>query len=376
MDKIKLAIVGLGNIAQLAHLPLAKERKDVDLIVVDKRKKQTHILAEKYGATAAYTDIKSVLTNPPAAVILAVPDALHVPYITQFLSAGCYILCEKPISDSVAGYLAGKSAIESHPGKITVGYMWRHTPVIERLHDVLSSDNIQGQTGGRIVSVEEYFQTGGYNSWMGGFKPTKKGLPHRTKVKVSGKPQYSLTEKLFFNWMNNVWSHQINLSRWFFGDAESVSDVKVWHFGNKFIFSVHYASGIKSNASFSWTKGHEHSRGFRLIYPAFSINVELGTPGDPQLGPWIEVNANSSDDETAASDFITILEKTGIKISEKNSTPATWHYRIQFERFIEKVKAGLPLDFNLPEDAIKDTAFAEAVVASYHNGESRHIELP
>ena len=105
--KIRYAVVGAGNIAQMAVLPAFQHAKSnselVALISGDAEKRDE--LRKQYDLESCgdYADLEQVLTRAQIdAVYLATPNSLHKEHALRAAAVGVHVLCEKPLAPSVA----------------------------------------------------------------------------------------------------------------------------------------------------------------------------------------------------------------------------------------------------------------------------------
>ncbi|HZC27145.1 MAG TPA: Gfo/Idh/MocA family oxidoreductase, partial [Actinopolymorphaceae bacterium] len=123
---LRLAVVGCGRIAQVAHLPAIVKATGVELAgVSDPSPTLCAGVSGRYGV-AGFTDTAELLAQPTDAVLLAVPDRLHVPLGVQALQAGKHVLVEKPAADTSAGAVRLADLAVRHSRKLQVGAMRRH----------------------------------------------------------------------------------------------------------------------------------------------------------------------------------------------------------------------------------------------------------
>ena len=62
MEKLRIGIIGAGNIAQNAHLPVYKERDDVQVVAIaDWNLERAQQAAGKFGISKAYSCVEDLL---------------------------------------------------------------------------------------------------------------------------------------------------------------------------------------------------------------------------------------------------------------------------------------------------------------------------
>ncbi|MBK8551124.1 MAG: Gfo/Idh/MocA family oxidoreductase [Ignavibacteria bacterium] len=101
MSKIKLAIVGLGGIAQIIHMPILSKMDDVEITAVcDSDLSKCKNIASRYNVGKYYKDVQRMLDENPeiSAVIIAAQTNAHKEIAIQCLQAEKDILVEKPIA--------------------------------------------------------------------------------------------------------------------------------------------------------------------------------------------------------------------------------------------------------------------------------------
>lgn len=104
MDKIKLAFLGVGDVAQRDYLPeFHRLSNRVELVAMCSRTEQrARAVAEEYEVHAWYTDYERMLAETDAdAVINLTPIQLHTETTIAALQAGKHVYTEKPVATSV-----------------------------------------------------------------------------------------------------------------------------------------------------------------------------------------------------------------------------------------------------------------------------------
>jgi predicted dehydrogenase len=138
---VRIALVGLGDIAVRAHAPalLRNDRADLAAVVeVDPtRLASAAALVPGVHATGA---VEEVLDDPSIdAVILATPAWVTPELVRAALAAGKYVLAEKPLAPTLAEQLR----LRDLPGaaeRLQVGLTYRHHPAIDRLRRLIATE--------------------------------------------------------------------------------------------------------------------------------------------------------------------------------------------------------------------------------------------
>jgi len=125
--RIRYAVVGLGNIAQVAVLPAfahAEENSKLVALISSEEEKRNQ-LAARYGVehTGTYEDFERVLEKSQAdAVYVALPNHLHREYAERAAACGVHVLCEKPMATSAADCEAMITAAKRAGVRLMIAY--------------------------------------------------------------------------------------------------------------------------------------------------------------------------------------------------------------------------------------------------------------
>jgi predicted dehydrogenase len=104
MEKMKIAVIGCGKIANSAHLPALSAMPDVEIkYAVDLIEDRAREAKEQYGAAVAAGDYKIALEDGEVgAVFVLTPNFSHYTVTMDALRAGKHVFCEKPITNNYA----------------------------------------------------------------------------------------------------------------------------------------------------------------------------------------------------------------------------------------------------------------------------------
>lgn len=97
--RVRVALVGCGAQAQLAHIPALRANPSVELAALcDTDARKVNHLCSLYGVPRRVLDFDDIRDAEDIdAVVIATPNHLHAPMATAALGAGKDVLCEMPL---------------------------------------------------------------------------------------------------------------------------------------------------------------------------------------------------------------------------------------------------------------------------------------
>jgi predicted dehydrogenase len=140
----RFALVGLGKLTVEEILPALRLSTtcQVSALVTgnpDKGRAVADFLGLPHDRVYDYADISRFADDPAIdAVYIATPNALHARDAVPALKAGKHVLCEKPISTTLADADAMIDAAESAGRKLMVAYRVHHEPINLAIRDMVS----------------------------------------------------------------------------------------------------------------------------------------------------------------------------------------------------------------------------------------------
>jgi predicted dehydrogenase len=174
--KIKVAIIGAGEIAKKVHIPAFLSNKQVDLVaLVDINKEKGERITKKFGIKKCFSSINELFEQQDVdAVSICTPPNTHAEIALKAFNYGAHVLCEKPLATTVDD---GKAMFEASLRKekiLMVGFHLRFRPNYERAKNL-----IQRGLLGHVYTVEgnlltpNPLLTWGKSEWF--FKPETGG---------------------------------------------------------------------------------------------------------------------------------------------------------------------------------------------------------
>ncbi len=143
---MRVAVVGLGSIAQRAYLPILTALENVELVLCSRNRERLSHLAARYRireAVASLTDLSSMQVD--AAFVHAATEA-HEDIVSFLLRQGIDVYVDKPLAYTMEASARLVALSESTGRFLMVGFNRRYAPMYRSLAD---------QPGRRIVLLQK-----------------------------------------------------------------------------------------------------------------------------------------------------------------------------------------------------------------------------
>jgi len=167
----RIAVAGAGIIGQ-AHMAVIQASPHAQLCAVVDPSPAAAALAAKAGVPLYKTLDDLLAQDKPDGMVLATPNALHVPQALQCMGQGLPVLLEKPIATTVAEAQVLVDQVEQTDAKVLIGHHRAHSPIMAKARQVVSSGQL-----GQLVAVmgsalffkpDSYFDDGPWRREIGG----------------------------------------------------------------------------------------------------------------------------------------------------------------------------------------------------------------
>lgn len=147
---MKFLIAGLGSIGR-RHFRNLLSLGEKDIVLL--RSHRATLSDDELAGYPVETDIHEALKkHKPDAVIVANPTSLHLDVAIPAAEAGCHILLEKPVSDSLERLDALQQAAQKSGSKILVGFQFRYHPTLNQARELIRSNAL-----GKVLTVHAHW---------------------------------------------------------------------------------------------------------------------------------------------------------------------------------------------------------------------------
>ena len=148
---IRIGVVGVGAIAQIAHIPVLSKMRGAQLVALcDNDGPKARSLADRFGVPDVFTDIEDLLEfDELDAVIITTPNHLHEPHVLSALQAGVDVLCERPLALTARGVERLLGAAQRAERKVLTALNHRFRSDVQALDRFLRGGELGRLTGVR-----------------------------------------------------------------------------------------------------------------------------------------------------------------------------------------------------------------------------------
>ena len=140
MEKIKVAIIGCGTIANAAHLPAYQAASDICEVkyFCDILPERAKALRDKYGKGEVVTDYHDILKDPEVQCLsVCTPNYVHAPISIDCLNAGKHVLCEKPAAMNSKLAAEMQAAADKNGKILNIGVCNRFNTAVIKIRELI-----------------------------------------------------------------------------------------------------------------------------------------------------------------------------------------------------------------------------------------------
>jgi len=210
--KVKLGIIGLGFVSQIAHLPEIKKQKNIKLIAAAEKNPQLlNKVGKKFSIKKLYKSYKNMINNETLdGVVVSVQRNSTYSVVKDVIKKKIPVLSEKPaaLDFNKAKNLAQLSS--KLRSTYLIGYMKIHDEGVNFVKSFINKKVL-----GDLKSV--YYRNFSGESYFGDNNYYKQSKSYIKKYSLN---KSRLSNKNFFIKFLNSNCHSINLLRYFFSDLK------------------------------------------------------------------------------------------------------------------------------------------------------------
>jgi virulence factor len=139
---MRIAIIGLGDIARKAYLPILATREDLDIFLFSRSETSVQKIQAQYRLPNGSTDLVEVIRNHPLAAFVLTPKETHFEIVQQLLKAGIDVFVEKPATLHSTETCALAEEADRRGRVLMVGFNRRFAPLHIKGQELITGQSI------------------------------------------------------------------------------------------------------------------------------------------------------------------------------------------------------------------------------------------
>jgi predicted dehydrogenase len=194
VSQLRVGVIGLGEVAQVVHLPILESLPDRYRVtaVCDISPTLRDVVGDRYAVEHRYADLDQMIAEAPLDCVLVLnSDEYHTESVVKALDAGLHALVEKPMC------LAPREAQEIIAARdrsgcvVMVGYMRRFAPAFDaakarleklgrvnfaRVHDIIGRNQLMIDQSAHVLRPGDQPQAAMEERWARGASLVREAL--------------------------------------------------------------------------------------------------------------------------------------------------------------------------------------------------------
>jgi predicted dehydrogenase len=343
MTPLRVGVVGLGEVAQVVHLPILENLPDrFELTAVcDISPTLLKVVGDRYGVERRYADVAAMVTEAPLDCVLVLnSDEYHCDGVVAALDAGLHVLVEKPMCLSPREAERIIAARDRSGCQVMVGYMRRFAPAFRaaveqlprlgpvryaRVHDVIGRNQLMIDPTAHVVRPDDLPRAALEERWARGSALVREALGDVPDV-LGG----------CYRLLCGLGSHDLSAMRELLGRPRGVAAARQWRGGGYLValleyddYLVTYETGVDEQLRFD---AH-----IEVYGETASMRLQYDTPYIRHLPTTLHL------EETVGSTYHRSVVRPDLKDP----------YTHELEYFHDHVTSGTPVKTG-PEDYVED----------------------
>ncbi len=228
---IRVGLVGAGLMMQAVHLPHLTQMNGVEVVALAEwNGPLAERVARAFGIPRAYDSAEAMVEKEEKldAVLVVTRKDLHAQAALPALERGISVFIEKPLEVSIAAARQMVETARKSGAVLMVGYMKRYDPSVLALQQIIADRQIGDVLQANIHDFGGDWTQGalGVGHLDAGFSGDGDPYEFRFERQTAGggtaqAVRQETWKEIYDEWIE-VWVHDVNLARAFFGEAEDL----------------------------------------------------------------------------------------------------------------------------------------------------------
>jgi virulence factor len=136
MESARVAMIGLGDIAEKAYLPVLSATSGIDLLLCTRDRARLDRLGESHRVSERFTSVDEVIKAGVHAAFVHAATEAHVDIVESLLHAGVHVYVDKPLADNLPEAEKLVRLADERRRSLMVGFNRRYAPGYAGLRDL------------------------------------------------------------------------------------------------------------------------------------------------------------------------------------------------------------------------------------------------
>lgn len=301
MKRVRVGVIGLGEVAQIIHLPILQARDDRFEIaaVCDVSPELLRVIGDEYRINRRFTDaIELTALADLDAVFVLNSDEYHAECVIAAATAGKHVLVEKPMCLTIADAQAIIQTRDAAGVQVMVAYMRRFAPAfVEAVEEVsqlgkINYARIRDIIGRNRLIIEQ-------SSVVHRFDDVPEALRHDRGERAARMVKEAIGDapadiRGAYRFLLGLNSHDLSAMRELIGFPQSVVAARHWN-GGRFITAIFQYDGYCAVLETGADDQRRFDAHLEVYGETKSIRVQYDSPYIRHLPTTLVVHETSGD---------------------------------------------------------------------------------
>lgn len=143
MEKLKVAVAGLGRIGKIHLKNLCRNFPEIEVLAVMDVFDESEAIAREFNIPVFVKDFDELLAvSGVDAVVICSPTDTHADYVVKAAKAGKNIFCEKPLDLSLSRVLEVLKIVDESGVRLMMGFNRRFDPEFKRIRQLVEDGSV------------------------------------------------------------------------------------------------------------------------------------------------------------------------------------------------------------------------------------------
>lgn len=156
---MKIGMIGIGDIARKAYLPILGTRSDIELSIASRNQKVLYEVGQQYRIRSRFSTVQELISSNIDAAFVHTSTESHADILRQLIAAGIHVFVDKPIAYTLHESQEIVSLAQKHEVKLMVGFNRRFMPMYKRIKEEIPAIETAFMQKNRIGPVSPIRQT-------------------------------------------------------------------------------------------------------------------------------------------------------------------------------------------------------------------------